>query len=594
MALIIAIAMIIVAVSTQIQNNSPVYQPQQDYDMVIIANSTFYEYDGEWDLQRLADWHDNNDTISCLIVNLSTIYTDSRFWVNGTYGDGNVGNPFKRVAEGAISNYEMFNDSSAQIRNYIRYVNYEMNVTYALLVGDVNPMYFPTRFFFANSSGAPAMLPPDKNGYDPETGEYDPQADYHVVLPTDMYYSCLNGTFNQNENENSASLYTGWGQNLSENGLLDEAWWNYTVAVGRFPCDNTETLGNMVRKTITYMSLPDNTSYLQNVTLAGMGGGWNGPAKWLCNFSKTLNGTIYNDWVIGSTKGFNPDEWNIKVIDSNPDRVEGVPFYDANSRGSFNDGCHIWYQSSHGSDSGWYNSGGEGDDFFNSDIQALTNWDKPTFVLSCIPCQCAEYDKHADSFAEEFLKDENGAFAGLFNTRYGWGDYDTLNSSSHFIGSQIINAYMDGHNRIGDMVAIAKEYEPDWQEPRPDESIRWATFEQILFGDPAVQLKTYTVQDVKVQFISVDGRLNGTTVYTSNPTFNWTVGSNISQYQLQIANDSGFADLVVNITDINNANYPTYYTENSTRVSFVLPPAYSLDYDKTYYCRVILYVKGGD
>ena len=314
-----------------------------------------------------------------------------------------------------------------------------------------------------------------------------------------MYYACLNGSFNEDQDANSASSpYGGWGENLTENGEVDEAWWDYTVAVGRFPCRTTTALSNMVKKTITYMNLPEDTPYLRNVTLAGGGGGWSGETEWLANYSKSLNGT-YTWWDGEETNGFDPDEWTINVLDSNPDREEGLPYTTSNSRGLFNSGTHIWYQASHGNTGGWYVVAGEGNNFLKADIQALTNAEMPSLVLSCIPCLCGDIEADTGAFGVQFLEDADGAFAGVFNTKYGWGNYDDathgydgLNASSHYMGSQIINAWMSGTcDRLGDMVYESKRNEPNWQEPKPDESIRWATFEQILFGDPAVKMKTY-------------------------------------------------------------------------------------------------------
>jgi len=97
----------------------------------------------------------------------------------------------------------------------------------------------------------------------------------------------------------------------------------------------------------------------------------------------------------------------------------------------------------------------------------------------------------------------------------------------------------------------------------------------------------YAMEDIP-QFISIDGGINGTTVYNSTPTFNWTKISGASQYNLQISNNSIFSDLVVNITDINEINYPSEY-DDLVNVSFTLPDVYALSDYKTYYCRVGAY-----
>jgi len=96
-------------------------------------------------------------------------------------------------------------------------------------------------------------------------------------------------------------------------------------------------------------------------------------------------------------------------------------------------------------------------------------------------------------------------------------------------------------------------------------------------------------QDDSIQFIDINGGTNGTTIYDSTPVFNWTSINNAIQYHLQVATDSTFTNLVVNISNINEVNYPTEYDEG-TNVSFILPDANALSTYDTYYCRVKAYV----
>ena len=453
-----------------------------EYSFVIIANELFYDYDGTWDLQELADWHNNNDTISAYVVNLSEIYLNSTFWVNGAWGDGTPSNPFNRSDEDGITNYDMFNDSQAKIRNYLRYAYTNLSVRYALLVGDAddsNPL-FPIRECYSRGDGAPLI-----------TGAKSPQ---YELIPTDMYYACLDGTFNADEDVNSEGGHSGFGENATEcTENIDECDWEYDIAVGRFPVDDTTELSHIVQKTISYMNLNGDEEYLQNITLAGQGGGFGGITQWMCNYSKTLNGSIYNSWKDkDTTHGFDSDNWRIKIIDANPNREEGEPFYDENSRGDFNNGVHIFYESSHGNIYGWAASGGEGESFTTSDIQALTNLNY-CFVISAMPCNTATFDESSDPFGEQFVTDENGAFAYLGNTRYGYGSYasDGLNSSSHRLGAEILDALLnnsEGYERIGDMIWDSKKDVRHWHDDLGDEAIRYAMYEQILFGSPAVMV----------------------------------------------------------------------------------------------------------
>jgi len=87
-----------------------------------------------------------------------------------------------------------------------------------------------------------------------------------------------------------------------------------------------------------------------------------------------------------------------------------------------------------------------------------------------------------------------------------------------------------------------------------------------------------------MKFISIENSINGTTIYNSTPTINWTLISNTSQYWLQIDNNADFSSPEINYTDINQYTYPDNCDINSTRISFTLPtdlPSYS-----KYYMRV--------
>lgn len=94
------------------------------------------------------------------------------------------------------------------------------------------------------------------------------------------------------------------------------------------------------------------------------------------------------------------------------------------------------------------------------------------------------------------------------------------------------------------------------------------------------------------QFISIDGGINRTTVFSSTPTFNWTLIANTSHYYLQISNVSDFSYLTVNLSNVCDAIYPTEYSENTTRVSFQLPVTNALSVIDTYYCRIRAYSTG--
>lgn len=87
-------------------------------------------------------------------------------------------------------------------------------------------------------------------------------------------------------------------------------------------------------------------------------------------------------------------------------------------------------------------------------------------------------------------------------------------------------------------------------------------------------------------FLYINSGVNNSITYTPIYFFNWTKGEDVSFYQLQIANDSGFTDIYVDIDDIDIVNYPVYYEEKGGYVEFTLPTIYRRSWHQDYYMRV--------
>jgi len=90
-------------------------------------------------------------------------------------------------------------------------------------------------------------------------------------------------------------------------------------------------------------------------------------------------------------------------------------------------------------------------------------------------------------------------------------------------------------------------------------------------------------------FIAINGGVNNSIIFDSNPTINWTVITNASQYHLEIDNNNNFASPEINYTNINQWTYPASCEINETRVAFTLPD--SLPSHDTYYMRVRAYIR---
>jgi hypothetical protein len=92
--------------------------------------------------------------------------------------------------------------------------------------------------------------------------------------------------------------------------------------------------------------------------------------------------------------------------------------------------------------------------------------------------------------------------------------------------------------------------------------------------------------EVDFSFQSINNQTNNTVTYDVITDFNWTKVDNTAYYQLQIANDSAFTDVFVNLTDVNVTNYPGNYTETGGYVEFTLPESYRRQWYQGYYFRI--------
>lgn len=88
-----------------------------------------------------------------------------------------------------------------------------------------------------------------------------------------------------------------------------------------------------------------------------------------------------------------------------------------------------------------------------------------------------------------------------------------------------------------------------------------------------------------ISFNYINGQMNNTISYSVISSFNWTKVANTTYYQLQVANDSAFTDVFLNLS-VNATNFPGNYTEGDDYVLFTLPEEYRKTWDGDYYFRV--------
>jgi PKD repeat protein len=142
--------------------NSSIVNSANSYDYVIVTTNSFINSSPnpidsrDWfTFQNLTDYKNSTGT-NTTIATVEEIKNDPHYW--------NYTNP-------------IFNDTEAQIRNFIIHAYQSWGIEYVLLGGDIDIV--PARYLWYKNL------------------EEDGKSD---SLPSDLYYSCLDGSYNENNN----------------------------------------------------------------------------------------------------------------------------------------------------------------------------------------------------------------------------------------------------------------------------------------------------------------------------------------------------------------------------------------------------------
>jgi hypothetical protein len=367
---------------------------------------------------------------------------------------------------------------------------------------------------------------------------------------SDMYYSCLDYCMNNNTN-------SYWMENECCSYEWDKVDWGFDLMVGRVPVNTVSELNLWINKTKEYVNGLSHGNYLKNVIVACKDNGnaisnqtWNIIEPYLPSSISIVNG-----------QNITQAQWSIMDDYCNGDVT---PW----------NGIHILYHEGHG-----------GTLWTPYQPVNLNNKLIPNY-LDTEGCHSGDFGTDTTSRMEQWMVDDGGPFAGIANSASGWfiaSTYFSANLLYHlFNDTDQTNCFCEANNKCRETTGHTEA----------DGVFAMIYKERNFFGDPALEYNWYTEDTPAPQFINIDDGLNGTFVYSSTPTFNWTIPSgDISQYNLQIDNNADFSSPEVNITDINQWNYPSEYSENTTRISFTLPSGNSLSGYEIYYCRVNAFVK---
>ena len=280
-------------------------------------------------------------------------------------------------------------------------------------------------------------------------------------MPGDIYFACLDGTWNYDGDSRWGEPNDGPGG--GDVDLVAE------VYVGRASGGNTTETTRFVNKTVWYLS--GGHAQTEKVLLVGEYLGFGGEAEYAAGMMRQLiDGSSADGYT---TVGIPSD---IYVIDELFERDMSWGQGDIMNR--INAGVHILNHLGHGSSDYAMK-------LYSSDLYNLVNTDL-CFVYSQT-CLAGHFDG-TDCWAETMnIKTDEGGYAVIMNARYGWGTYNSTDGPSQRFNREFWDAvFGEGRMDVGRANHDSKE---DNLYRINDSCMRWCYYELNLFGDPTVEFR---------------------------------------------------------------------------------------------------------
>ena len=329
------------------------------------------------------------------------------------------------------------------IRSFIRDAYMNQNIEYVLLGGDSDVV--PARLLWVTSG-------------------YGDSAE----LPADLYYGCLDGTFNYDGDDR-------WGEpSDGENGedvdLVAE------VYVGRACVGDSVEVDNFIQKTVGYVYTDD--PYLEKALMVGEFL-WDDPDTWGGDYmDELINGSSAHGYT---TLGIPSNNYTIDTLYDRDWPGNDWPKEELITR--INDNVHLINHLGHS----WYDYNMK---MYIADADALTN--TKYFFAYSQGCDNGGFDNPLgyDCIAEHFtVKTEHGAFAVIANARYGFGASGSTDGANQRYHREFIDAIFGE-----DIIQLGRANQDSKEDNLYRINIkvmRWCYYEINLLGDPTIDFFTH-------------------------------------------------------------------------------------------------------
>jgi len=443
----------------------------QGYDYIVITTDALYDFTETYNWDDLLNKKES-EGLEATKVKVEDIVSCNDYW--------NTAN-------------SLFNDTAALIREFCTDAYQDWETQYILIGGDDN--------------GVNKI----------ERREMDSAAESNVE--TDIYWTHLDNSFNADEDSD-------WGE--EEDGGFDFYSEMYS---GSIPCDEGIDVSNWLTKSFYYADSIEK-DYLDNAAFYGGDTTWDCQGDTVIEFS-AIFGT--DDWMGPNPEGDGPypswlgfqygfETWNMlnPGLDYNLSvKWTGEPPNPGWSGGSTsaainglrnainNDACTLISAVAHA------NSGMSMD--VSSSTWESSYYNTKPFFLTDQGCHCGDMDASDDGVLHSMLfhSDTELAFACVYNTGYGWGNYDGTNASSavqmksfwDYMFDVTNNSQSPDNWQLGKAQEWARDLMApaiDWNPDGDDGAYRNTIQSCLLFGDPAQKIKIPFVPEHDILVTSID------------------------------------------------------------------------------------------
>jgi len=345
-----------------------------------------------------------------------------------------------------IQSEQTGNDLQEKIRNFLieQYTN--SSIQYVLLAGDTNVI--PHRGLYGTVNGGSTV-------------------DYNI--PADMYYSCLDGNWNNDMDDR-------WGE-------PDEADLAPEFAISRFCYNNDQEINNFITKVDGYLNSPVQDELTTSLFVGEYL--WAGPT-W---------GGDYMDEMIGgsSTNGHEtvgvPTGWNISTL---YERDGNWNTYDILAEMS--NGPNLINHLGHSStdyNMKLYSYQVNDNNITNDGINENYS------IIFTQGCYAGAFDAN-DCITENFVSIANSSVSMISHSRYGWGMQGSTDGASQFFHREFIDAlFGEEIFTLGYALNDAKIDAIPFMSGN-NTVMYWVCYETNIIGDAGLTVWTDTPQDMIV------------------------------------------------------------------------------------------------